>query len=215
MNKLAWLPQPVRGIVRRQRDNLRRSSQQRALRALAASGDSRRIIIGSSGTRMPGWTPTDRELIDLLDESTWAAFFEAGSLDAILAEHVWEHLSADEGRLAARTCYRFLKPGGYLRVAVPDGLHRDPAYLRAVTPPADDHRMLYTHASFGDLFAGAGFDVKPYEHFDEGGEFQFNEWDAADGMIRRSRRFDPRNSGGRLGYTSIVLDAVKPKESSA
>ena len=209
MMKLGWLPQPVRSLVRSQRDALRRIGQQRALRALAGGGP-RKIVIGSSGTRVPGWTPTDRELIDLLDDATWRRFFAPGTLDAILAEHVWEHLSAEEGQRAAVTCCRYLKPGGFLRVAVPDGLHPDPAYIRAVKPPADEHRMLYTYASLRDLFAGAGFEVRLYEYFDEQGRFQFNEWNAEDGMIRRSKRFDPRNAGDRTGYTSIVLDAVKP-----
>lgn len=208
MTKLAWLPQPMRTWLRARRDALRRSGQQRQLQALAKA-EQRRIIIGSSGTFMPGWVATDRELIDLLVDESWRRFFAPGSLDAILAEHVWEHLSAEQGRAAAATCFRYLKPGGYLRVAVPDGLHPDADYIRAVKPPADEHQMLYTHASFARLFADAGFDVRLLEYFDEAGQFHFNEWQADDGMIRRSRRFDARNSGKRLGYTSIVLDAVR------
>jgi predicted SAM-dependent methyltransferase len=210
MTRLGWFPEPLRLLVRGQRDALRRVGQGRALKALAHA-DARRIVIGSSGTRVPGWTATDRELIDLLDDSTWQAYFAPSSLDAILAEHVWEHLTADEGRRAALTCHRYLKPGGFLRVAVPDGLHPDAAYIKSVKPPADDHRMLYTHRSFSSLFAEAGFEVQVYEHFDEQGHFHYKEWDAGDGMIRRSRRYDPRNAGDRLGYTSIVLDAVKPR----
>ncbi|WP_395703428.1 class I SAM-dependent methyltransferase [Aquabacterium sp.] len=208
MTRLAWLPQPLRSWLRVRRDALRRSGQQRALLALAHA-PQRRIIIGSSGTFMPGWVATDQELIDLLVDESWRRFFAPASLDAILAEHVWEHLSAEQGRAAAATCHRYLKPGGYLRVAVPDGLHPEADYLRAVRPPADGHRMLYTHASFSQLFRELGFDVRLYEYFDEAGRFHFSEWRAEDGMVRRSRRFDPRNSEARLGYTSIVLDAVK------
>jgi predicted SAM-dependent methyltransferase len=29
-------------------------------------------------------------------------------------------------------------------------------------------------------------------------------------LIQRSKRFDPRNQGGTLGYTSLILDATKP-----
>jgi predicted SAM-dependent methyltransferase len=47
----------------------------------------------------------------------------------MLAEHVWEHLTEEEGLAAARACFKYLSPGGFLRVVVPDGLHPDPAYV--------------------------------------------------------------------------------------
>jgi predicted SAM-dependent methyltransferase len=49
-----------------------------------------------------------------------------------------------------------------------------------------------------------------YEYFDGAGRFHFTEWSPEDGMIHRSKRFDKRNRAGKLGYPSIVLDAVKP-----
>jgi predicted SAM-dependent methyltransferase len=48
------------------------------------------------------------------------------------------------------------------------------------------------------------------EYFDERGTFHYHDWSPADGMIRRSARFDSRNVGGHLAYTSIILDAKKP-----
>ncbi len=142
-------------------------------------------------------------------------FFQPSSLDAILAEHVWEHLHPYEAVVAAKMCYAFLKPGGYLRVAVPDGFHPDDSYRDAVKPGgtgagADDHKVLYTYLSFRDVFINAGFDVRLQEYFDEHGEFRCNDWDPSEGMIQRSKRFDPRNSSERLAYTSIILDAIKP-----
>jgi len=204
----------VRAVLHNLRHGRRIAEQKKTLRALSEQG-SGRIVIGSSGTAPEGWVATDREVIDLLREDTWLRYFAVGSLDAILAEHVWEHLSAEEAARSATTCLRFLKPGGYLRVAVPDGLHPDPAYIEQVRPGgsgsgADDHKVLYTYDSFGDLFAREGFDVKLHEYYDRNGRFQFNEWDPGDGLIRRSMRFDARNSPGHLAYTSIILDAVKP-----
>jgi len=181
---------------------------------------SRKIVIGSSGTAFDGWVSTDREVVDLLREDTWAEYFGRDSLDAILAEHVWEHLSPEHAVRAARNCFRYLKPGGYLRVAVPDGYHPDPSYIADVRPGgtgsgADDHKQLYNHVSFADLFASVGFKVHLYEYFDSQGRFQVREWDPADGMIQRSVRFDTRNAVAPLAYTSIVLDAIKPGIESA
>jgi predicted SAM-dependent methyltransferase len=164
---------------------------------------------------MDGWVSTDRQVLDLLRWESWERYFEPGSLDAILAEHVWEHLSADAALESAATCYRYLKPGGYLRIAVPDGYHPDSSYIEEVRPGgvgpgADDHKILYSYTSLLDLFTRVGFHVRLYEYFDEGGVFHFVDWDSADGMVQRSMRFDDRNSAGKLTYTSIVLDAIKP-----
>ena len=61
-----------------------------------------------------------------------------------------------------------------------------------------------------DLFLRAGFRVTPLEYFDKEGRFHSVDWDEAKGKIRRSRRFDPRNLGGALNYTSVIIDACKP-----
>jgi len=174
-----------------------------------------RIVVGASGRYEPGWVGTDAAYLDLLRPEQWARYFQTGTLDAILAEHVWEHLSPAEGLAAAQLCYRYLKPGGYLRVAVPDGFHPDPDYIDRVRvggtgPGADDHEVLYTHESLAELFRRAGYSVRLLEYFDSSGQFHFTEWDADAGKIYRSSRFDTRNANRPLAYTSLILDAVKP-----
>ena len=139
---------------------------------------------------------------------------DEGSLDAVLAEHVWEHLTPTEGEVAAVHCFRFLRPGGYVRAAVPDGLHPSAEYRQwvrpsGVGPGADDHKVLYNYRTFGALFERAGFSVELLEYFDEQGRFHEQPWDPALGMIHRSSRLDDRNRGGTLAYTSLVLDARK------
>lgn len=181
-----------------------------------ASHSPVKIVIGSSGWHDPGWTPTDIEFLNLLKPEDWNRFFRPDSVDAILAEHVWEHLTQEEARVAARTCFTYLKPGGYLRVAVPDGLHPNPEYLEWVrvggaSPGqlANDHKVLYTYRALRDVFESSGFKVELYEYFDETGRFNYHDWEEKAGTIRRSKRFDPRNKNGSLTFTSIVLDAVK------
>lgn len=173
-----------------------------------------RIVIGASGISEPGWIPTEVEYLDLLKPRDWSRHFSPGSIDAIVAEHVWEHLTREEGILAAELCFQYLKKGGHLRAAVPDGLHPDPEYLQYVKPGgvgagADDHKILYTYRAFREIFKLAGFSVDLLEYFDEGGEFHYKEWEPFDGMIHRSKRFDQRNAGGTLSYTSVILDARK------
>lgn len=172
--------------------------------------EPRRIVIGASGSFEAGWVPTDRDDLDLLRPDSWERFLRPGSVDALLAEHVWEHLTLEEGKVAAQTCYRFLKPGGYVRVAVPDGLFPDPRFREYIEVDGEagggdvgGHKVVYTYDQLTDVFESVGFRTILLEYHDEAGHFHERDWNPADGMVHRSRRFDPR------GPISIVLDAVK------
>jgi predicted SAM-dependent methyltransferase len=173
-----------------------------------------RIVVGASGVFDQGWVPAEVEFLNLLNLAHWQEYFGASSIDAILAEHVWEHLTWEEGLQAARNCCRFLKIGAYVRAAVPDGFHPNPTYIEQVRMGglglgADEHKVLYNHDTFRGLFEKAGFTVNLLEYFDSGGRFHFVEWDPGKGKIRRSKRYDARNTEGSLTYTSIILDAYK------
>lgn len=175
-----------------------------------------RIVVGSSGQFSSGWIPTDMDYLDITRPEHWGRFFNSDKLDAILAEHVWEHLTPVDAVSGTELCYKFLKPGGYLRLAVPDGLHPDPGYIDRVRPGgsgpgASDHKVLYTYKSLSALLAACGFSVDLLEYFDEQGSFHFKDWDVADGMIHRSSIFDPRNRELKLTYTSVIVDARKER----
>lgn len=179
-----------------------------------------KIIIGAGETSLQGWISTSIDSLDITNSYNWEEFFSPASVDAILAEHVWEHLTDQQAATAATACFQYLKPGGYLRVAVPDGLHPDPHYIEQVKPGgvgayAWDHKVLYTYKSLKEVFERAGFNITLYEYFDEVGQFHYSDWNAQHGKIYRSKRFDKRNADGILNYTSIVLDARKPMLSDA
>jgi predicted SAM-dependent methyltransferase len=181
---------------------------------LSAQGRCK-IIVGASGTSQDGWIALEQDVLDLLRLDHWRTCFRPNAIDAILAEHVWEHLTSEEGALASRLCFRFLKVGGHLRVAVPDGFHPSPDYRELVRPGgigcgAEDHKVLFTHETLTRMFVDAGFRVRLLEFFDERGAFHGESWSADDGYVSRSLRFDPRNNGGQAAnYTSIILDAQK------
>ena len=171
-----------------------------------------RIIIGAGRTAQDGWISTNRAELDLLLPQSWERFLPHGTADALLAEHVWHYLDEEQGARAARLCFRHLSPRGYLRIAVPDGLHPDPNYIDWVKPhgtgpSAPVHKVLYDYRSLSGSLRAAGFNVTLLEYFDEYGVFHQKDWDPGDGFIRRSARFDSRNAGGRLRYTSLILDA--------
>jgi predicted SAM-dependent methyltransferase/GT2 family glycosyltransferase len=181
----------------------------------AARGRALKIIVGANGTSVPGWLSTDYPCVDVTDTRTLRRLFGLGRVSAILAEHVWEHLSNEQARLAARNCYALLRPGAYVRVAVPDGNHPDPIYIDRVRPGgcgpgANDHKVLYNLDTLSEVFRSAGFRVEPLEWFDTSGRFCSSDWDPRDGHIQRSARFDPRNRERAYAYTSVVIDALKP-----
>jgi len=184
-------------------------------RLYRARGRAVQVVLGSG--RLPlgdRWIGTDIEVLDIADRQGWQRLFAPDSLDALLAEHVWEHLEPEQARAAAKNCFRFLKPGGYLRVAVPDGCHPSSDYRERVRPGgsgpgSEDHKTLYDYRSLSLLFSEAGFTVRLLEHFDEQGEFHDNGLDHEKGPIKRCRANDPRNQNGTLVYTSLILDACK------
>lgn len=180
--------------------------------------DPLRVIIGAGEQRWAGWIPTGREELDLLNRSTWVRWFGDRRADALLCEHVWEHLTEDEGRAAARLCFEFLKPGGFLRCAVPDANFPDAEYQRTVQVggpgpadhPAADHKIVYDHRRLADVFGSAGFEVELLEYCDDAGRFHYHGWDVSTGPIYRSLLLDHRNREGRLGFVSLIVDARKP-----
>jgi predicted SAM-dependent methyltransferase len=211
MKNVRALGSPFRRLGERVKDRIRSHRFKMRTRTRPV-----RLVIGASGIYDEGWIPSDISYLNLLNEDHWKAYFGEASIDAIFAEHVWEHLTTEDGLAAAQRCFRYLRPGGYLRAAVPDAFHPDANYIDHVRPGgdgagADDHKVLYDHHSFAALFEQAGFRVSLLEYFDSKSEFHFVEWNPKDGKVNRSSRFDKRNIDGALNYTSIVLDAHKTR----
>jgi predicted SAM-dependent methyltransferase len=173
------------------------------------------IVIGASGISSTGWIATEQSWHDISRRQSWLVFFEPGKVRRILAEHVMEHLNPLNAIQATQNFYEFLEPGGYVRIAVPDGNHPSLDYIENVRPGgigpgAQDHKALYTFATLNELFTSQGFVVNGLEYFNDSGDFITNHWKNEDGLIHRSFKNDERNKDGINNYTSIILDAYKP-----
>lgn len=173
-----------------------------------------KLVIGASGISETGWLASEYGFLNILIEDDWHKYFKRDSIHRMLAEHVWEHMTIHDGLHAAENCFQFLNDGGSIRIAVPDGLNPDEKYINAVKPNgtgqgAKDHKVLYTKQSLCHVFESAGFEVDLLEHFDEDGQFHAEAWKPEDGLIRRSLKFDPRNTEGAINYTSLIIDAKK------
>lgn len=179
----------------------------------------KRVVIGSGGSpHNKGWLHTEEADLNLLRQEDWENRFVPGSLNAILAEHVWEHLDYADGVRAAQICNEYLRPGGYIRCAVPDGFFPNEAYQNIVQiggpgpldHPASSHQIVHNYTTLQAMFEAAGYRVRLLEYCDERGEFHSYDWDETEGFIYRSKRFDHRNQGGELGFVSLIVDALKP-----
>ena len=98
-----------------------------------------------------------------------APFIDA-SVDVALMSHFLEHLSRSQGRALLAECRRVLRPGGLLRVAVPDlapaiqALKADRLeeglagiFMDGVTHEADYHHYGYDERLLAETLAEAGF----------------------------------------------------------
>ncbi len=162
-----------------------------------------------------GWLLTDIETLDITQIDDFYKYWKPNSVKYFFAEHVWEHLTIQEGIEASKNCFYFLQKGGSLRIAVPDGLHPDNEYIDYVKPGgkgagSKDHKILYTYKILSEMLIKVGFKIELLEYWDEYGKFNAIDWDVSRGIVRRSKRYDSRNQEGKLKYTSIIIDAVKP-----
>jgi len=170
-----------------------------------------KVTLGAGGVYQKGFLPTDVDSLDITNPQDWKKLFSPNSIDIMLAEHVFEHLDNQEVIYALANCFKYLKQGGKLRIAVPDKFRRDPQYVNSVKPPKDGHKSYFSHPELTTLCQKTGFNVKLLEYFDSSGKFHFVEWDIEDGFVRRSVRFDSQTSFRKKNYhyTSLIIDAIK------
>ena len=123
--------------------------------------------LGKRIFRTPNW-PLDVRRIDVRKRIP----YPDASVACIYSSHTFEHFTYEESRAVSRECFRVLKPGGILRIVVPDlGIMvRD--YLADTADPLASHRFvgrLLLTANVRDLIhAGAHhkqmFDARSLVH---------------------------------------------------
>ena len=172
------------------------------------------LIIGAGNTNYKYWVSSDYPFVDITEQKTLKKFFKKNEVKNILAEHVFEHLTFDEGVKAIKNIKYILKKGGRIRMAVPDGYNPSKDYIdwikpRGIGPGANDHKILYNCNSVKKIF-DKDWKIDLLEYFDEKGNFinNFYKNDINNGYIKRSRYNDKRNSKTKIKYNSIILDAT-------
>ena len=157
-------------LLRRYRRSANLREEQRRIREAVLrarrAGEPVKVIIGAGHSQYAGWIASDIPAFDVLDREHWAFFFSPHSIDRMLAEHVFEHLSLAHMGEFLNLARIYLTAEGRVRIAVPDGYHPDPDYVERVRPGgsgyfADDHKVLYTCDLIGDLLEEHGYPILP------------------------------------------------------
>jgi SAM-dependent methyltransferase len=134
------------------------------------------LNLGSGYNPKSGWVNVDLvgAPVDLAWDLTRGIPMPDASVDGIYHEHMLEHLSLREGFELCRECHRALRPGGILRIAVPDAgvllksyagtfdrtwVEAAPAAMLAVNALFYDagHRTMYDGDLLVMLLKAAGF----------------------------------------------------------
>ena len=175
------------------------------------------IVVGSGPTKYKNWLSTNLPWFNLLELKSVKKCFQSRNVEKILAEHVFEHLTLEQGKRAIKNLKEILKPNGKIRIAVPDGFNPDKKFIDWVKPNglgtgAYDHKVLYNYKLIHEIF-DEDFEIKYLEYFNENGKFIYTRWinNFDNGYIMRSRYEDKRNTKEKIKYNSIIIDAILKK----
>ena len=69
-----------------------------------------KLILGAALTNQKGWFSTNEEWLDIANKKHWERLFHTkNSVNNIVAEHVFEHLTIDEMKNSINLIYMYLK----------------------------------------------------------------------------------------------------------
>ena len=140
------------------------------------TNDSINLIVGAGPSNFKGWFSTDIATLDVANENHFKKYFKDKKINKIVAEHVLEHLTNEDLELMVTHLYKYSADDINIRIAVPDGFHKDENYIRIVKPGGtglgvDDHKHLFNYKTLSSIFEKQGFVSYPKEYWDDEGEF--------------------------------------------
>jgi predicted SAM-dependent methyltransferase len=180
-------------------------------RPAVPTGGPVHLHLGCGEVNLPGYVNIDASPhahVHFVRDVESPRLWRENAVDLIYASHVLEHVSWTRVPAVLARWRAFLKPGGILRLSVPDfdALHdyyaatRDLAYivpplLGAHSDEHDLHRAVFTQRSLEGLLREAGFSqVRPWD----ADSLRYGDWSTFKLQI-----------GGRTRPLSLNLEAVK------
>ncbi|HEY6141724.1 MAG TPA: methyltransferase domain-containing protein [Thermoanaerobaculia bacterium] len=173
MNLRRLLPPRVKAFGRALISTLRRDSVASARRkARAYLGNPACLHLGCGQQVIDGWLnvdvyPSDRRVV-AFDVRTGLHFLDDASIDFIYNEHFFEHFDLRGGRKLLAECRRVLRPGGRMRISMPDLDRVVRRYLAGWADGAGEFRD-YRRAFFGEPLLDTpgellNLSLRGYEH---------------------------------------------------
>ncbi len=218
----AVLPNDVRRVLRGVEKRVRYHFRSLIIKLPVAVSRPMKIIIGAALTYQKGWYSTNEQWFDITRAEDWKKVFKGKVLlTNVLAEHVFEHLSEDEAHRALLLISAHMRPGGKIRIAVPDGYNPDPVYIKhvgiaGIGADASDHKQLLDSDKLTRILEDAGFMTELMEGYRKGGELVQKAIEQNGGHVTRSRN-TKENMAGKSGWefadanTSLIIDGTKKK----
>lgn len=183
-------PAPLRMKPRLAATAALRPREAKKISALPAAGPLR-LHLGSGNERKEDWVNVDLAgyPVDVAWNLAQPLPLPDGSADGVFHEHLLEHLTLSEGLALAEESYRLLRPGGVLRIGVPDAgegirsYSEEPSgFLERVRPGCPTpllaleaifyypgHKTMYDFETLELLLSAAGFERPERRAFGESG----------------------------------------------
>tara|TARA_B100000941_G_scaffold290039_1_gene270892 strand:- start:2855 stop:3559 length:705 start_codon:yes stop_codon:yes gene_type:complete len=187
---------------------------------LIFSNNQVNLIIGAALTKQRDWFSTNQEWLDISKKEHWDRLFHSKKrVKRVLAEHVFEHLTINEMRIALKLIYEHMVNGGSLRIAVPDGNNPNQNYrnhcgINGIGADASDHKQFLTFEFLSNEVAKIGFKFNLIEGFLKDKKL-YSEYPNEDfGRVMRSRS-NINYANCKKGWdftdsnTSLILDCFK------
>ena len=111
-----------------------------------------------------------------------------GSVSRVHTEDFLEHVTAEEIKKIIYECFRILKPGGFMRIGVPDYNNpKDKPYLKDCNDPRNPlHITLTNYDLMNKIINETPFAHQKFYHYWVGDEFVFEKIDYSKGMVKRT-----------------------------
>lgn len=172
------VPKARRSAARRVLTEAIRPLERRKAARIEAETSPLRLHLGSGGEHKDGWVNVDfvGDPVELSWNLAHGIPFSDGSAEEVFHEHLFEHIPLRAGVGLMDECFRVLRPGGILRVGVPDAgeltksYAGDGEYVEALHPDRPtrllgvqelfywhDHVTMYDEETLAMVFRAGGF----------------------------------------------------------